>query len=335
MINLIRQSRLAQAYREFRPRKEEALRGVYSRSGPLARLARYPIPMLAPWRRKEVHLLRSMGLGDVLLCTPALRELKRRNPGCIIHFYTNYPSLVQGLPYIDKIHPVSELPRQCYKLQYENAVPAQTHLSRLMGDEIGLKVSDTTPDCTVRQELVDLWISAWQGLPRPHVLIMRRASGHTPNKNWQDASWVELADCLSRSGTVIEVGGMDQLSMRPRGSYVDLRGQTNLDELVAAVAAVDLYIGPISGPMHIAAAVKTLAILIAGGYEDPEGVKYKGQTYLYTPVSCSPCWLREPCPFDLRCLAAISPGAVERCARQLLAGDTKVAREAPPRIFKM
>lgn len=316
-------------------RREAALRGVYGRSGPFARLARHPIPMLAPWRSNEIHLRRGRGIGDVLLCTPAVRELKNRNPQCRVHFYTDFPILLSGLPYIDEVHPVSEAPAKCLTMQYENATPTQAHLARVMGDLLGIEVEDVTPDCVVNEDIVENWVNAWSNLPRPHILILRRASDWTPNKNWQDASWVTLAESLSQFGTVIEVGAADDKTPLPKGSFVDLRGRTTVEELIAAVAAADLYIGPISAPMHIAAAVKTPAIVIAGGYEDPRGVEYKEQTYLYTAVPCAPCWLREPCPFNLKCLGEIKPAAVERLVRGRWAGNTEQSSEAPPNILEV
>ena len=325
---------LTRLWQSIRWRKEEALRGVYSRSGQLARLARYPIPLLAPWRSNEAFIQwRGAGIGDVLMCTPALRALKSRNPKCHIHFYTQLPDLLRGLPYIDEVHHTNESPAHRLEITYANAVPTQVHLARLLGDELGLEVSDVTPDCIVDAALVERWRNAWRDLPRPHVLILRRASNWTPNKDWQDASWVELLDSVSQFGTVVEVGTAEENTPAPAGSYVDLRGQTSLEELVAAVAAADIYVGPISGPMHIAAAVRTPAVVIVGGYEHPRGVEYKGQTYLYSPVPCAPCWLREPCPYARKCLSAIAPAEVERLVRLAWTNGIESARVAAPRIL--
>jgi hypothetical protein len=335
MADSAKPSLLVRGSRVLRRWKDEALRGVYGRSGPWARRARYPIPSFEPWRAKEVHLSKAEGVGDVLLCTPAVRELRRRNPGCRVHFYTQYPGLLRGLQYIDEVHMTSEAPANSLVLQYGDAIPPEAHLARLMGDVLGLEVSDVTPDCAVDSTLVERWGDAWKDLPRPHVVILRRAGNWTPNKNWQDESWVTLVDSLLKFGTVIEIGAMDEKATLPAGPYVDLRGRTNLEELVAAIAAADLYIGPDSGPMHIAAAVKTPGIVIAGGYINPKLVVYTGHTYFYTPVPCSPCWLQEPCPFDRKCLAAIAPAAVERLVRELWEGGLDVARVNAPKIFNV
>jgi hypothetical protein len=50
----------------------------------MARWLRHPIPFTAPWQRAVVDVAREGGIGDVLMCTPVLRELKRRRPGCRI-----------------------------------------------------------------------------------------------------------------------------------------------------------------------------------------------------------------------------------------------------------
>src|ERR1700731_911808 len=80
------------------------------RSGPIARLLRYPNPLKRPWQRQTIDLARESALGDVLMCTPVLRELKRRNPHCHIRFYTNFGPLVNGLPYIDEVLPYEQKP---------------------------------------------------------------------------------------------------------------------------------------------------------------------------------------------------------------------------------
>ena len=225
MMNTMEPPLLFRTLRAIRSCKREALRSVYGRSGPWARLARYPIPLLAPWRSAEVHLQRGEGIGDVLLCTPAIRELKNRNPRCRVHFYTEYPDLLRGLPYIDEVYLTCEAPAWSLTMQYADAIPSRTHLARIMGDDLGLEVMNATPDCAVDTKLVEARVDEWRGLPRPHVLVLRRAGNWTPNKNWQDASWLTLIESLSQFGTVIEIGTLDERVTSPRGSYIDLRGR--------------------------------------------------------------------------------------------------------------
>jgi ADP-heptose:LPS heptosyltransferase len=291
---------------------------VIGKSGRVARLARNPVPFLAPWRFKILHVKRNLGLGDVLMCTPALREVKRRNPGCHIRFYTDIPGVVRGLPYIDEILPAGDSPPESISLRYEDTIPPRSHIARIIGDILGVRVDDVRPDCAVCLEDIEAFRTAWATLPRPHIVILRRAGRHTPNKDWPDSSWVALVNRLAQFGSVIEIGETASPPLQePRENYVDIRGSTSVEKLAGAVAAADLFVGPCSGPMHVAAAVQTPSVVIYGGYEDPKNTLYPGNTVMEVPVACSPCWLRTPCPFDRKCLTGISVESVEKAVRNL------------------
>jgi hypothetical protein len=296
--------------------RKALLRWAGPRSGALARLARFPDPRAVPWRRQELDIVAHGGIGDVIMCTPALRELKRRNPRSRLRFYSRFSSLVRGLPYIDEALPYETRPSPATYMDYSDEtdfVAPRAPLVSLLGDTLGLPVRDTRMDCVIDPALVARHRAAWQALPRPHLAMVRRAnSQRTANKNWPDPSWDVLIPRLCHRGTVIELGEAgDPPLTQAASTYIDLRGRTSLDEFVAAVAAADLYVGPMSGPAHIAAAAGTPGVIIYGGYEPPAYTAYPGRVGLATQVPCSPCWLSTPCPFDRKCLRAISPAAVE------------------------
>lgn len=294
------------------------LRRVAPQSGMVSRYLRYPNLFAAPWRRAVIDVARSGGIGDVLMCTPALRELKRRRPTCRLRFYTDFPTLVRGLPYIDEVMPSEAAPRYAAFLEYESAIPPRVHLAQILGDSLGVHVRDVQPDCAIDARLVERFREMWRGLPRPHITINRHASKWTPNKEWPETYWTELIARVSREASIIELGDSDRGPTENFGAnYLDLRNDTPLDEFVAAIAAADLHIGPISAPVHIAAAAGKRSVVIIGGYEHPSNTAYAGNIGLYTAVECAPCWLRTPCPHDRKCLNAISPAHVEEAALSL------------------
>ncbi|MGC8469263.1 MAG: hypothetical protein ACP5NI_05075, partial [Acetobacteraceae bacterium] len=96
---------------------------------------------------KALAAVRAGGIGDVLLCTPGLRECKRRDPSCRIAFYTDRPELVRGLPYIDEVRRSAEAPAGAVFLAYEDAIPPRGHLARRMADGLAVEVRDVLPDC--------------------------------------------------------------------------------------------------------------------------------------------------------------------------------------------
>lgn len=179
-------------------------------------------------------------------------------------------------------------------------------------------MTDVRPDCVIQQELVEGFRESWQHLPRPHVLKSRRASDWTPNKNWPDPHWAELISRLSATSTVIETGWQrDTPTGAPAQNYIGLVGRTSLVELIAAIAAADIHVGPMSAPVHLAAAARKPSVVIARGYEHPQATLYPGNIAFYTGVPCAPCWLREPCPYGRPCLTMISPAAVESAVRDI------------------
>jgi ADP-heptose:LPS heptosyltransferase len=284
----------------------------------MERLMGYRNPCDAPWRRRTVDVLRATGVGDVLMCTPALRELKRLRPDRVIRFYTDLPSLVRGLPYIDAVLPAAAAPLGVVFPDYKSATPDAAHLSRLLGNSLGVSVADIRPDCAVDAAPAARFREMWRRLPRPHIVVNRRASEWTPNKDWPAPYWRALIDRLSRRAGVVEIGAVAASAAEGFGpDYIDLRGQTSLDEVVAVIAGADLHVGPPSGPVHIAAATGKRSVVIIGGYEGPGNTAYPFDTALFTPVACAPCWLQTPCPYALKCLHAISPEAVETAALTL------------------
>ena len=251
------------------------------------------------------------------MCTPALREVKRRNPDCRITVYTDYRDLVAGLPFINHIRP-SERPQNGLFLGYERSLPPCRHIARIIGDQLGVAVRDVQPSCAVRADLVERYRRDWAGRPRPLVLVNRRAGPFTPNKDWPDEHWDDLVARLAARATVIEVNRQPSTSTtRPGGSYLDLRGRTALPELIAAIAAADLLVAPITGTVHIAAAMGVPSVVIYGGYELPDCSAYPGNINLYSPVECSPCWLHTPCPHGRKCLHQITPDQVEAAVNRL------------------
>ena len=302
------------------------LRWAGPRSSPLARLARFPNPWNAPWRRQALDIVAHGGIGDVIMCTPVLRELKRRNPHCRVRFYSSFSPLVRGLPYVDEALPYEARPSPAIYMDYSDEadfVAPRAPYVWLLGDTIGLRVRDIRMDCVIDPALVARYRAEWQHLPRPHLAVVRRSSrNRTPNKNWPDAYWDILISRLRERATVIELGeASDTDSPVAEANYIDLRGRTSLDGLVAAIAAADLYVGPSSGPSHIAAAAGTPEVVIYGGFEPAPYTPYPTRIALTSHPPCSPCWLQTPCPYDRKCLSAISPATVEDAVWRHWAGS--------------
>ena len=315
---------------------------VNARSGWLARRIRWPLGVGSPDRWPEVHVFRMGGIGDSLMSTPALRLLKQIRPQIRIVFYTPYVEAFRGLPFLDEVRPLEDYPHPSavwspakprvvmyfnitdgyrdrgVELLYEGSLPPRRHIARIFGDQLGLNVRDVRPSCVFDEALIRQYQKAWADLPRPWVVVNRKST-NGPNKNWMGEHWDRLIASLLNRYTVIEIGaGPDQSDPVRHPHYVDLSGKLPLDRFLAAVAAGDIHVGPVSGPVHVAAAAGKPSVVIYGGYEHPDCSSYPENINIYTALSCSQCWLQiEPCPYDRVCLSRISPERVEEAIASL------------------
>jgi len=301
---------------------------VRANYGGLSRRLEYPISKFSPSKSKEIFLARPSEIGDVLMCTPAMREFKKRNPKTKIHFFTNYPEIVRGLPYIDSVLPYDERPWDSIEFSYENSLPPKRHIAKIFGDQLNIEVSDVSPDCVFSESLIQTINRDYGQWPRPWLVVNRKAGPWTPNKDWSDDSWNALIPSLVQIGTVFEIGvGKSNFNLQ-NSNYVNLVGRTSKNEMISLIAASDIHVGPISGPVHIAAAARVPSVVIYGGYELVSCSGYEENINLDASMKCSPCWLTTPCPVNKECLGKISVQTVLDSVKQTL--DSKAVRNNNP-----
>ena len=274
----------------------------------------------------QLDIISHGGVGDVIMCTPVLRELRRRNPDCRIRFYSKYSPLVAGLPYIDEALPREFCPYPAIEVNYwdddSNPVPLRGRLISLLGDRLGLKRH--RPAGRLRHQS-----EACRALPGRLAVAAAPVHRDQPARRRMDPQQGvagTLLDRADRAPVATRHRHRDRRVARPAlevpgTTYIDLRGRTSVTEMAAVLAAADLHVGPESGPMHIAAAVNTPCVILYGGYLPTFCTHYARNIALATDVPCAPCWLPTPCPFELKCMTAITPETVENSVWNLWTGS--------------
>ena len=112
---------------------------------------------------------------------------------------------------------------------------------------------------------------------------------------------------------------MARLSARTRRAVMPLAGELEFDELCALIEAADVTITNNTGPMHIAAALKTPVVALFALTNPPEqwGPWQVRHCQLFHEVPCRLCYARV-CPYGHECLAGVTPREVIAATRELL-----------------
>ena len=124
---------------------------------------------------------------------------------------------------------------------------------------------------------------------------------------------------------VILAGGRDDLEAEAdiraqAGREIpSLVGRLNLIELREAILRSDLFVGPDSGPMHIAASTPTPIVAIFGPTLPEHFAPWKARAVvLEKALDCRPCRQRRCVTGDYRCLKSITPEEVFAASRTFL-----------------
>ena len=99
-----------------------------------------------------------------------------------------------------------------------------------------------------------------------------------------------------------------------------LAGKINLIELRELIARAALFVGPDSGPMHIAAATRTPIVALFGPTLPANFAPWRAKaTLIEKDLDCRPCKQRRCITEDIRCLRTITPEEVyPACLKYLI-----------------
>ena len=148
-----------------------------------------------------------------------------------------------------------------------------------------------------------------------------------PEKRWRPEDYASVADQLSelRGANTFLFGGPGEehlayrIEKAMKHPVTNLAGKLSLNELTYVISRLDLFVTNDSGPMHIAAAVKTPIVALFGP-EDPVYTKPYTSPDLYRIVqkelSCSPC-TNQRCDRPI-CMESLKPEEVLQACLEVL-----------------
>lgn len=160
---------------------------------------------------------------------------------------------------------------------------------------------------------------------RPLVVVHPGCS--MPARTYPPEMFAAVADGLIRAlgATVVLTGSEDErnLTASVRAMMgeepLDLAGKLSFEGLCGLIEVADLTVTNNTGPMHIAAAVKTPVVVLFALTNIPEqwGPWRVPSRVLYHDVPCRICYSRV-CPYGHECLRLVTPDLVVQAAGELL-----------------
>lgn len=162
--------------------------------------------------------------------------------------------------------------------------------------------------------------------PAP-VVIHPGTSDATPHKRWTAEGYGAVARALHAEGVpVLVTSGPARSDPEVIAAVLEAAGgaaqpappTSGLLELAALLKRARLYLGPDSGPMHVASLVGTPVVQLLGPTDPIENAPYAGtlSRTVRVSIACNPC--RRGCA-AATCMRMIEPSAVLDAVQALLA----------------
>ncbi len=122
----------------------------------------------------------------------------------------------------------------------------------------------------------------------------------------------------------------DRVAARNRASAHVVAGTLPFPAFCALIDGADLVVTNNTGPMHVAAALKTPVVALFALTNPPEqwGPWRAPHRLLYQDVPCRICYSRV-CPYEHECLRLVSPAQVVDAAHELLAVSDQPSASLP------
>ena len=269
------------------------------------------------------------GIGDELLCSTPLHELRRRGETGLCAM-TSRPELFLHSPDVDALRAM-----EFGSIAFLGRIGVRTSQTTYIRSQLPPDI-DVPPPRHLLAEMCRLCGVSGEVELRPYLWLApeersvaapfagclavqssrRSASLAIGNKEWDPERFQCVVDNIAPRHRVVQLGMADDPPLR---GAEDLRGRTSLRESAAILSQARGFVGLVGFLMHLARAVDCPSVIIYGGRERPDQSGYLCNENLYSAVSCAPCWRWNSCDFQHRCMTAIEPGHVLEAISRLLA----------------
>ncbi|MBL6449335.1 glycosyltransferase family 9 protein [Fulvivirga sp. 29W222] len=283
-------------------------------------------------KKSELVLVSWGGIGDAIVCTPTLRELKRQDPKrkiILYHLGPKHYSVFKHNPYIDSLrslktrtlmkHPVhfykylhKRKHRETYTYLFFQPV-APTHIYRksvknIVADIFDLKLEDDKVEIFLTEEEERNAKERLSLFKTPVIVHVHSRSSQ--NHHWELEKWNALVESLPEYD-FIQVGNTDEQKVE---GAIDWRGKSTLREAFALLKYASSFVGVDSSLSHVTNAFGTKGVVLFGD-STPVFWGHDNNLNIYKGVSCSPCFyylFKNKCIYNHECMDMISVDEVRQ-----------------------
>jgi ADP-heptose:LPS heptosyltransferase len=268
---------------------------------------------------RKVILRNHQAPGDIVMLTAAVRDLHACHPGELVtDVRTPCPALWEHNPRVTALHErdpgVIVLDCHYPLIHRSNQTPVHflSGFVEYLNDRLGTRARPTAFKGDIHLAPRERsWISQVEEITRRRVPFWLVSAGGKLDftiKWWDPARYQRVVDAFRGRIMFVQVGEARH-HHPPLDGVLDLRGKTDLRQLVRLVHHADGVLGPVSLLMHLAAAVETrpgaprnrAAVIVAGGREPPHWEAYPHHQFLHTvgALRCCDdggCWRSRTVP---------------------------------------
>ena len=273
-------------------------------------------------RPRTVFLRRtSNGLGDNLLLTAVLPEIRKRMPRHRIVVETPWKELFANNPDADwvtdkHVKTTKRHIKPVYRVEKRGDRPFIAQMLSYIGSG-----NAGTPHIYLTDSEIERAAGDYPG--RYIAICPTGKSVFSSNRReWGLDNFQKLRDLLS-DYRFIQIG-------LPRDALLDNAADArglSVRESAAIIHNAWFFLGLEGGFMHVARAVDTRSVIVFGGYILPEVSGYRENVNISSEVDCSPCYnshvSRRPCD-SMKCMKTIDPRVVyDRIRREFIEADRR------------
>ena len=282
----------------------------------------------------KIHVLkRKQSLKDLL---KSIRQIRKEKYDAVIDFHSgpraSLITLLSGarlkigyrIKYRNFIYDI-KLPRSSERGPI-HSVENHLNLVKALGIHVDSSFPVSIPEAQRKETEKVKKIIRENQIEGKRIITIHISAGNEV-RDWGVNNWIQMTNLLAQQSEVkIVLIGADEdrnaeeeILKKSEAAILSLVGRLNLRELREVISHSSLFIGPDSGPMHIAASTSTPIVALFGPTLPANFAPWQANANLIEKsLDCRPCKQRTCIYDDFRCLKTIKPEEVyDACLRFL------------------